>query len=133
MSAVQRLLKSTTEPCQMGLAVLPLLLPSPFVTVQLLQTTNNSPMNSKPQQIKMQSTKKGAVTKREEGVPPLGMAAGGPPAGDEAPSTAAAPPTPTALQPSVSEGKSISCSCWQFRLDLRRRKFGQGEGKAFHF
>uniref|UniRef100_A0A8B9UJ68 GTP-binding protein 1 n=1 Tax=Anas zonorhyncha TaxID=75864 RepID=A0A8B9UJ68_9AVES len=67
---------------------------------KLLQTTNNSPMNSKPQQIKMQSTKKGAVTKREEGVPPLGMAAGGPPAGDEAPSTAAAPPTPTALQPS---------------------------------
>lgn len=75
-------------------------------------------MNSKPQQIKMQSTKKGAVTKREEGVPPLGLAAGGPPAGDEAPSTAAAPPTPTALQPSVSEGKSISCSCLQFRLDL---------------
>lgn len=61
-------------------------------------------MNSKPQQIKMQSTKKGAVTKREDGVPPVGMAAGGPPAGDEAPSTAAAPPTPTALQPSSKAG-----------------------------
>ncbi|XP_054130479.1 GTP-binding protein 1 isoform X1 [Melozone crissalis] len=66
---------------------------------KLLQTTNNSPMNSKPQQIKMQSTKKGAVTKREDGVPAAGMAAGGPAAGDEAPSTAAAPLTPTALQP----------------------------------
>ncbi|XP_018862247.1 GTP-binding protein 1 isoform X5 [Parus major] len=66
---------------------------------KLLQTTNNSPMNSKPQQIKMQSTKKGAVTKREDGVPATGTAAGGPAAGDEAPSTAAAPLTPTALQP----------------------------------
>ncbi|XP_067998560.1 GTP-binding protein 1 isoform X2 [Melanerpes formicivorus] len=66
---------------------------------KLLQTTNNSPMNSKPQQIKMQSTKKGAVTKREDGVPPAGTAAGGPPVGDEAPSTSAVPLTPTALQP----------------------------------
>ncbi|XP_009074240.1 PREDICTED: GTP-binding protein 1-like, partial [Acanthisitta chloris] len=66
---------------------------------KLLQTTNNSPMNSKPQQIKMQSTKKGAVTKREDGVAATGMAAGGSPAGDETPSTAAAPLTPTALQP----------------------------------
>ncbi|XP_066040230.1 GTP-binding protein 1 isoform X2 [Chamaea fasciata] len=66
---------------------------------KLLQTTNNSPMNSKPQQIKMQSTKKGAVTKREDGVPAAGTAAGGPAAGDEALSTAAAPLTPTALQP----------------------------------
>ncbi|XP_026696995.1 GTP-binding protein 1 isoform X2 [Athene cunicularia] len=66
---------------------------------KLLQTTNNSPMNSKPQQIKMQSTKKGAVTKREDGVPPAGTAAGGPLAGDEASSTAIAPLTPTALQP----------------------------------
>lgn len=57
-------------------------------------------MNSKPQQIKMQSTKKGALTKREDGVPPVGMATGGPLVGDEPPSTAAAPPTPTALQPS---------------------------------
>jgi len=60
-------------------------------------------MNSKPQQIKMQSTKKGVVTKREDGIPPPGMAAGGPPAADEAPSTAAAPLTPAALQPLVSE------------------------------
>lgn len=75
---------------------------------QLLQTTNNSPMNSKPQQIKMQSTKKGALTKREDGVPPVGMATGGPLVGDEPPSTAAAPPTPTALQPSVSKGSSLS-------------------------
>ncbi|NXD13132.1 GTPB1 protein, partial [Nothocercus nigrocapillus] len=72
---------------------------------KLLQTTNNSPMNSKPQQIKMQSTKKGALTKREDGVPALGTAApGGPPAGDEAPSTAAAPLTPTALQPPSKVG-----------------------------
>ncbi|POI33769.1 hypothetical protein CIB84_002479 [Bambusicola thoracicus] len=88
---------------------------------KLLQTTNNSPMNSKPQQIKMQSTKKGALTKREDGVPPVGMATGGPLVGDEPPSTAAAPPTPTALQPSVSEGSSLSflalcslfSSCWR--------------------
>lgn len=65
-------------------------------------------MNSKPQQIKMQSTKKGAVTKREDGVPPAGTAAGGPPAGDEPPSTAAAPLTPTALQPLVSEENIMS-------------------------
>lgn len=71
---------------------------------KLLQTTNNSPMNSKPQQIKMQSTKKGALTKREDGVPPVGMATGGPLVGDEPPSTAAAPPTPTALQPSSKVG-----------------------------
>lgn len=64
-------------------------------------------MNSKPQQIKMQSTKKGAVTKREDGVTAAGMAAGGPAAGDEAPSTAAAPLTPTALQPLVSEENTI--------------------------
>lgn len=65
-------------------------------------------MNSKPQQIKMQSTKKGAVTKREDGVPATGTAAGGPAAGDEAPSTAAAPLTPTALQPLVSEENTMS-------------------------
>lgn len=64
-------------------------------------------MNSKPQQIKMQSTKKGAVTKREDGVPAAGTAAGGPTAGDEAPSTAAAP-TPTSLQPLVSEENTMS-------------------------
>lgn len=69
----------------------------------------------------MQSTKKGALTKREDGVPPVGMATGGPLVGDEPPSTAAAPPTPTALQPSVSEGSSLSflalcslfSSCWR--------------------
>lgn len=65
-------------------------------------------MNSKPQQIKMQSTKKGAVTKREDGVPAAGTAAGGPAAGDEAPSTAAAPLTPTALQALVSEENTVS-------------------------
>lgn len=56
----------------------------------------------------MQSTKKGAVTKREDGVPATGMAAGGPAAGDEAPSTAAAPLTPTSLQPLVSEENTTS-------------------------
>uniref|UniRef100_A0A8C2SK76 GTP-binding protein 1 n=1 Tax=Capra hircus TaxID=9925 RepID=A0A8C2SK76_CAPHI len=51
---------------------------------KLLQTTNNSPMNSKPQQIKMQSTKKGPPPKREEGAPSGGPTVGGPPPGDEA-------------------------------------------------
>ncbi|KAF6118921.1 GTP binding protein 1 [Phyllostomus discolor] len=50
---------------------------------KLLQTTNNSPMNSKPQQIKMQSTKKGPLSKREDG-PSGGPALGVPPPGDEA-------------------------------------------------
>ncbi|XP_029410940.1 GTP-binding protein 1 isoform X2 [Nannospalax galili] len=50
---------------------------------KLLQTTNNSPMNSKPQQIKMQSTKKGPLAKREEGGPSGGTAVGPPPTGDE--------------------------------------------------
>nr|XP_045008542.1 GTP-binding protein 1 isoform X2 [Jaculus jaculus] len=54
---------------------------------KLLQTTNNSPMNSKPQQIKMQSTKKGPLTKREEGGPAGGLAGGPPPPGDEASSS----------------------------------------------
>ncbi|XP_023603638.1 GTP-binding protein 1 isoform X1 [Myotis lucifugus] len=57
---------------------------------KLLQTTNNSPMNSKPQQIKMQSTKKGPLTKREDGGPPGGPAVGVPPPGDEAGSLGAA-------------------------------------------
>lgn len=78
-------------------------------------------MNSKPQQIKMQSTKKGAVMKREDGVPAAGTAAGGPAAGDEVPSTAAAPLTPTALQPLVSEENTVFCpsclcpgfTCWR--------------------
>ncbi|KAM9326101.1 GTP-binding protein 1 [Gastrophryne carolinensis] len=33
---------------------------------KLLQSTNNLPMNSKPQQVKMQSTKKGPVVKKDE-------------------------------------------------------------------
>ncbi|EQB77192.1 GTP binding protein 1 isoform 1-like protein [Camelus ferus] len=59
---------------------------------KLLQTTNNSPMNSKPQQIKMQSTKKGPLSKREEGGPSGGPAVGAPPPGDEACSLGAAQP-----------------------------------------
>ncbi|KAM6162460.1 GTP-binding protein 1 isoform 2-T2 [Erethizon dorsatum] len=51
---------------------------------KLLQTTNNSPMNSKPQQIKMQSTKKGPLSKREEGGQSGGPAAGAASPGDEA-------------------------------------------------
>lgn len=43
---------------------------------KLLQTTNNSPMNSKPPQIKMQSTKRGPLTKREEGAPPAAQLQG---------------------------------------------------------
>ncbi|XP_007189128.1 GTP-binding protein 1 isoform X1 [Balaenoptera acutorostrata] len=67
---------------------------------KLLQTTNNSPMNSKPQQIKMQSTKKGPLPKREEGGPSGGPAVGAPPTGDEACSLAAAQPAASGgLQP----------------------------------
>ncbi|XP_027728739.1 GTP-binding protein 1 [Vombatus ursinus] len=73
---------------------------------KLLQTTNNSPMNAKPQQIKMQSTKKGPLTKRDDGGPPGGLAAGGPP-GEEAPLPGAAQPTPSSVlqpQPKASSG-----------------------------
>uniref|UniRef100_A0A674IIC9 GTP-binding protein 1 n=3 Tax=Terrapene triunguis TaxID=2587831 RepID=A0A674IIC9_9SAUR len=66
---------------------------------KLLQTTNNSPMNSKPQQIKMQSTKKGPLTKREDGVPQSGTAAAGALVGDDATSSGATPAVPSsALQ-----------------------------------
>lgn len=60
-------------------------------------------MNSKPQQIKMQSTKKGPLSKREEGGPSGVPAAGPPSTGDEASSlgtTQAA--TSSGLQPQVS-------------------------------
>lgn len=70
---------------------------------QLLQTTNNSPMNSKPQQIKMQSTKKGPLSKREEGGPSGVPAAGVPPPGDEASSIGTAQAASSSgLQPQVS-------------------------------
>lgn len=70
--------------------------------LQLLQTTNNSPMNSKPQQIKMQSTKKGPLSKREEGGPSSGAAAAAAPPGDEVSSLG--PGQSSGLQPQVSEG-----------------------------
>lgn len=74
---------------------------SPWL-VQLLQTTNNSPMNSKPQQIKMQSTKKGPLTKREDGGPSGGPAVGVPPPGDETCSLGAAQSSASlSLQPTV--------------------------------
>ncbi|XP_011352701.1 GTP-binding protein 1 [Pteropus vampyrus] len=67
---------------------------------KLLQTTNNSPMNSKPQQIKMQSTKKGPLSKREDGGLSGGSAVGVPPPGDEGCSLGAAPSAaPSSLQP----------------------------------
>ncbi|XP_038249237.1 GTP-binding protein 1 isoform X1 [Dermochelys coriacea] len=70
---------------------------------KLLQTTNNSPMNSKPQQIKMQSTKKGPLTKREDGVPQGGTAAGGALVGDDATSSGATPSvSSSALQPQTA-------------------------------
>uniref|UniRef100_A0A8B9WC57 GTP-binding protein 1 n=1 Tax=Bos mutus grunniens TaxID=30521 RepID=A0A8B9WC57_BOSMU len=70
---------------------------------KLLQTTNNSPMNSKPQQIKMQSTKKGPLPKREEGGPSGGPTVGGPPPGDEACSLGATQlAASSSLQPQVS-------------------------------
>ncbi|EGW01685.1 GTP-binding protein 1 [Cricetulus griseus] len=74
---------------------------------KLLQTTNNSPMNSKPQQIKMQSTKKGPPSKREEGGPPGVPAAGVTPTGDEASSlgtTQAATCSSLQPQPKPSSG-----------------------------
>ncbi|KAK7804242.1 hypothetical protein U0070_019366 [Myodes glareolus] len=74
---------------------------------KLLQTTNNSPMNSKPQQIKMQSTKKGPLSKREEGGPSGTPVAGGPSAGEEASSlgtTQAATSSGLQPQPKPSSG-----------------------------
>ncbi|XP_036108325.1 GTP-binding protein 1 isoform X1 [Molossus molossus] len=69
---------------------------------KLLQTTNNSPMNSKPQQIKMQSTKKGPLTKREDGGASGGPAVGVPPPGDEAGSLGAAQSAASSsLQPTL--------------------------------
>uniref|UniRef100_A0A8C9D0X9 GTP-binding protein 1 n=2 Tax=Felidae TaxID=9681 RepID=A0A8C9D0X9_PANLE len=70
---------------------------------KLLQTTNNSPMNSKPQQIKMQSTKKGPLAKREEGGPSGGPAVGAPPPGDEACSLGT-------VQPALSSGLQAQVS-----------------------
>ncbi|XP_053545412.1 GTP-binding protein 1 [Bombina bombina] len=61
---------------------------------KLLQSTNNLPMNSKPQQVKMQSTKKGPLTKKDEhSATPM----------DDASPTAAAGVTPgtSILQPQV--------------------------------
>ncbi|XP_028934630.1 GTP-binding protein 1 isoform X1 [Ornithorhynchus anatinus] len=71
---------------------------------KLLQTSNHSPMNSKPQQIKMQPTKKGPpLSKREDGGLPSGLAAGGPAVGEEAPPLGAAQPAPSgALQPQTA-------------------------------
>ncbi|XP_062840932.1 GTP-binding protein 1 isoform X1 [Trichomycterus rosablanca] len=62
---------------------------------KLLQSTNNQPSNSKPPQIKMQSTKK-VAPRREDGQPP---------AAEEAPSTAPAACTITAHQPPKSGGR----------------------------
>lgn len=60
-------------------------------------------MNSKPQQIKMQSTKKGPLTKREEGGPSGGLAVGAALPGDEASSPGPGQPAaPSSLQPQVS-------------------------------
>lgn len=55
-------------------------------------------MNSKPQQIKMQSTKKGPLTKREEGGAQAGMVAVSPAVADEAVSAGAAPAAPSSAQ-----------------------------------
>uniref|UniRef100_G1U6D0 GTP-binding protein 1 n=1 Tax=Oryctolagus cuniculus TaxID=9986 RepID=G1U6D0_RABIT len=71
---------------------------------KLLQTTNNSPMNSKPPQIKMQSTKRGPLTKREEGGPSGGPAAGAPLPGDEAAPPGASQSSGLLPQPKPSSG-----------------------------
>lgn len=90
-----------------------LALASPPWLLQLLQTTNNSPMNSKPQQIKMQSTKKGPLTKREDGGSAGGPAVGAPPPGDEACSLGAAQPaTSSSLQPQVSARPGLVLGPW---------------------
>ncbi|XP_020643345.3 GTP-binding protein 1 isoform X1 [Pogona vitticeps] len=65
---------------------------------KLLQTTNNSPMNSKPQQIKMQSTKKGPLTKREEGGAQAGTATASPTVAEDAVSVGAVPSAPSGAQ-----------------------------------
>lgn len=85
---------------------------------QLLQTTNNSPMNSKPQQIKMQSTKKGPLSKREEGGPSGVAAAGAPAAGDEASSLGSAQAsTSSGLQPQVSRASYGLWHCGSSKAD----------------
>lgn len=65
------------------------------ILFQLLQSTNNQPSNSKPPQIKMQSTKK-AAPKREDGQTP---------ATEEAPGTATAACTITTQQQVSVKGK----------------------------
>ncbi|KAG8138135.1 hypothetical protein E2320_004063 [Naja naja] len=65
---------------------------------KLLQTTNNSPMNSKPQQIKMQSTKKGPLTKREESGPQAGTAVLTSPVAEDAASLATVASAPSGAQ-----------------------------------
>ncbi|KAG8511166.1 GTP-binding protein 1 [Galemys pyrenaicus] len=76
---------------------------------KLLQTTNNSPMNSKPQQIKMQSTKKGPLTKREDGGPSGGPAGGAPPPGEESCSLGTAQPAASSsLQAQLTENKVVN-------------------------
>ncbi|ETE65623.1 GTP-binding protein 1 [Ophiophagus hannah] len=65
---------------------------------KLLQTTNNSPMNSKPQQIKMQSTKKGPLTKREESGPQAGIAVLTSPVAEDAASLATVASAPSGAQ-----------------------------------
>lgn len=62
-------------------------------------------MNSKPQQIKMQSTKKGPLTKREEGGAQAGVVAVSPAVADEAVSAGATPAAPlSAQQPQSKAG-----------------------------
>uniref|UniRef100_A0A0K8S1M8 GTP-binding protein 1 n=1 Tax=Crotalus horridus TaxID=35024 RepID=A0A0K8S1M8_CROHD len=72
---------------------------------KLLQTTNNSPMNSKPQQIKMQSTKKGPLTKREESGAQAGIAVLTSTVAEDAASLATVAPAPSgAQQPQAKVG-----------------------------
>lgn len=99
---------------------------SPWL-LQLLQTTNNSPMNSKPQQIKMQSTKKGPLSKREDGGLSGGPAVGVPPPGDEACSLGAAPSAASSsLQPMVS--MCPGPPGWSWAPDQLRRAVGKVAG-----
>ncbi|XP_027447748.1 GTP-binding protein 1 isoform X3 [Zalophus californianus] len=98
---------------------------------KLLQTTNNSPMNSKPQQIKMQSTKKGPLTKREEGGPSGGPAVGAPPTGDEACSLGAVQPAlSSSLQPQLFPVTTDPWP-WTDQTSTRNKSLFQVDGVLF--
>ena len=75
------------EPCPLHADLMSVSLPLVNSRFQLLQSTNHLPSNSKPPQIKMQSTKK-TLPYKEEGSTPA----------NEEPSSTARPASPSSLQ-----------------------------------